>query len=225
MKFCLPTLLLLSLIACHDEKKTNNEAAGDKQSATDTVIIKRQEELNEPNDAELYSKSYWYHWNVGEEQLPFSLLVSEYKKDGSVNVRLMHDSLLLFSSALELIKDGLRIAGDDFDLSKLDYMYFESPVYYPDLTRQLSSEYEQKFGFKPVRYERLNEFLMQASITSQLNSFLSPFNKKVRSYDIEKAMLVSRKGLGVFDKKGIDFSGYPEMMIDGFGLGMHLTSK
>src|SRR5690606_29637218 len=101
------------------------------------------------------------------------------------------------------INECLPLIQRDFNIMKFSSIYFQSPIYYIDLVKELSGEYEQKFGQKYIGYEKLNPFLLQSSLNIRLNNFLEPLNKKVKRYGIEKFQLVSKESF-IGDFPGFD---------------------
>ncbi len=224
MKYFLLILISLGFVSCQQEAGSTAPVETQPVPSRDTIIVKRQKTLSGPNEVGFYSRYYYYNWVVGKDTLPYTLSVSEYEMDGTVSLQLFHKDPMLFSTTLEIIKSGFGRVSEDFDLSKLKYVFFRSPAYYPDLTKQLSQEYEQQFGWKEVGYQKLDQFLLGSTINSQLNELFSPLGMKVTRYGIEKARIMNRESVGLtLDLPEVDFSAYPEYMIHGGGLSVHVT--
>ena len=99
-----------------------------------------------------------------------------------------------------------------------------------DLAKSLTGEYEHEFGQKNISREKLNKFLLQSSLTLQLDSLLNPLNKKVESYGMEKFGLMEKKHFKqyLYDNAGvtnIDFTEYPEFTISCMGIVVELENK
>ena len=119
----------------------------------------------------------------------------------------------------------LPLIEEDFDVLKLKHIHFNPPIYYLDLTKTLSSEYDQKFGRKNISYERFIQFLLQSSLNSQLNEFCNPLNKKVKHYGFEKFFLIDKKYYEGY-LPNTDFTEYPEFTFNAHtGISVSLVNK
>ena len=188
----------------------------------DTVVIKCINVLNESLNS-IYSKSYSYYWLTGKDTLDFFLNVTEYKEDSSLHINVRHKEPIFFTVALEKINECLPLINEDFNIVKFSSIFFKEPVYYLDLAKKLSSEYEQEFGQKNINHKTLNHFLLKSSLTLQLNSFLNPLGKNVKRYGIEKFHLMTKKHYEqyLYDNErlsNIDFTEYPEFTVNGRGV-------
>ena len=132
---------------------------------------------------------------------------------------------MLFTAVLEKIEACFSLIEEDFVLSKPISFNFMAPIYYLDLSKKLSSEYEQEFGQKDIDYAKLNNFLLASSLTSQLNHFLNPLNKKVKSYGLEKFFLIEKKHYEHY-LPNVDFTEYPEFTFNAHcGISVYLENK
>ena len=214
-------IILCSFCSCNENSNPgNNDATGTKN---DTLLVKQENDLT--RDALNYrSKSFTYHWITGKDTSEFKIYVSEWKSDSAVNIALSNRTPILFTTALNRVNECISLIKGDFDLSKIVSVYFEIPLYYPDLAKELSREYEQKFGKKNISYQKLNEFLLESTLNARLNDFFNPFGKKVHRYSIEKFHLLEKEHYK-FYLPDTDFSDYPEFTIFGAGISARLTSK
>jgi len=214
-------IVLLNLDACTQKTKSNTPS----KNLQDTIIVKHKDVMNDNTFViNIYSKSYSYYWLVGKDTLDFRLNASEYKEDSAFNIAALNKSPMLFTDALKKIEACLPLIKEDFDVSKINSIYFNSPIYYLDLTKELSSEYEQKFGQKYMGYEKLNQFLLKSSLNLQLDNFLNPLNKKVKGYGIEKFQLIDKKDYNM-RLPNVDTTEYPKFIIDGMGISVQLGGK
>jgi hypothetical protein len=223
MRFNVSILLFILLISCGQENKSNPENTNVIQDAKDTILIKQQNVLNKSYEVGFYSKSFSYYWVTGKDTIDFFMNVAEYEKDSTCSINIHHKKSLLFKTTLERINQSLPIIRNDFDITKLRSLYFKSPIYYLDLTNELMNEYEKKFGKKGISYQDLNDFLLSSSLNTRLNSFLHPFNKKVKRYSIEKFQLVDKKNFNSY-LPHTDLTDYPEFAIGGMGLSVQLEN-
>jgi hypothetical protein len=157
----------------------------------------------------LYSKSYSYYWLAGKDTLNLRLNVTEYKEDTTFLLRIYHRKPILFTAVLEKITECFPLIAEDFNPSKLTSLHFKEPVFYLDLAQTLSNEYEQEFGRKNISHEKLNQFLLQSSLTSQLNHFLNPLHKKVKDYGLEKFHIIDKEIYKEY-LPNVDLTEYPE---------------
>ena len=228
-------VIILSVLAVITSSCRQNNArkqiemASDAQGIQDTTVIKQRNVLNEFRYS-IYSKSYSYYWLAGKDTLDFILNAKEYEKDSTLHIDIRHKEPILFATVLERIEACLLIIKEDFDVSKFSSIYFKEPLYYLDLAKKLSNEYEQEFGRKNISYEKLNQFLLKSYLNVQLNNFLNPLNKKVKRYEIEKFHLMDKKDYESYlynneRLSNIDLTGYPEFTLNGMGVSVQLENK
>ena len=223
MRLFIHFILLILLISCVQDNKSNAENTKVLEEMKDTILTKQQNVLNRSYEVGFYSKSFSYYWLAGKDTIDFFINVAEYEKDSTFHINIHHKKPLLFSTTLHKVNQSLPTIKNDFNITKLSSIYFNSLIYYLDLSKELSGEYEKKFGKKRVSYQKLNEFLLSSSLTTQLNSFLHPLNKKVKRYSIEKFHLVDKNNLKS-DLPNTDLTDYPEFAIGGIGLSVQLEN-
>ena len=225
------TAIILSVLAVIISSCGQNNAK--KQSATtnetpftqDTIVVKQINVLDKSYQIGLYSKSYSYYWLVGKDTLDFILHIAEYEKDSTLSLQVFHKEPILFAIVLEKIESCFSLIEEDFNLSKLTSLDFMEPIFYLDLATKLSGEYEPKFGHKNINYKKLDEFLLESSLTSQLNCFLNPLNKKVKRYGLEKFFLIEKKHYEHY-LPNVDFTEYPEFVFNAHtGISVSLENK
>ncbi len=217
-------LCVLVFIAngCRETVEEQNKPVNKAKDIQDTMIVKHKDTLDE---SARYSKSYSYYWLSGKDTLDFILYVSESKEYGDVHLRLYHKTPILFTAVLKNIEASLPLIESDFDLSKLRSISFREPVFYLDLAKKLSSEYEQKFGRKNVSYKKFVQFLFYSGLNSQMNEFLNPLNKRVKHYGFEKFFLIDKKYYENY-LPNVDFTEYPEFTFNAHtGMYLDLENK
>lgn len=186
--------------------------------------MKYEKELNKSYEVGFISKRFSYYWIAGRDTLDFSVNARQYEKDSTLHLHLNHKKPILFATALSIIKACLPKIKEDFDLTKLSSLSFRDPIYYFDIVSELSPAYEKQFGRKNISYDKLNDFLLQSNLNTQLQNFALPLNKEVRKYTIEKFHLTDKKyyreSLG-----DADLSAYPDFAINGMGLYVKLGDR
>jgi hypothetical protein len=223
MKNIVWVVTLLMLFSCGQETKIDAVDTEPLETTPDTVIVKHKNVLNQSYEVGFYANAYSYHWITGKDTLDFRLTARDYVTDSTFHISISHKQPLLFTTALKRIDECLRLIEEDFDLSKLRYLHFKSPMFYLDLTKGLSNEYVQNFGRKYVGYQRLQQFLLASNTNTQLNNLLRPLHKKVSRYGIEKFQLIDRKKQPLYALDTATIK-YPDFFIDGMGLSIYLTS-
>ena len=216
-------VFLLVLISCKQEEKLNNRNM-ESTDKNDTIIVMNKNDLNQSYEVGFLSKSYSYNWLVGLDTLDFSINAQEYEKDGTLNLSVHHKNPITFKNALIKINACIPNIQKDFYLTKLKSLYFRDPIYYFDLVKELSVQYEKQFGNKNISYEKLNQFFLNSNVNKKVDNFLSPLNKKTKLYSIEKFYLMDKKYFPEY-LPGVDLTGYPEFAINGMGLYIQLESK
>ncbi len=187
-------------------------------------MIKIDNTEDKSYDVGFYSKSFTYCWIADKDTLDLKIGVTEHVRDSSVQLRIFHRNPILFSDALDKINESLPLIKQDFNLSKLSYLYFEPPIFYKDMTKELTKSYEIQFGQKIIKYEQLNEFLMDSWLEKKVGAFLSQFNKSTRRYGIEKFQLLEREDYKKYIPKS-DLSEYPSFSIHGMGVSVIIKKE
>lgn len=224
--FINPTLIVtltLGFISCNQEKKSNNQTS-EYNDKIDTIIVKHENDLNKSYEVGFLSKSYSYYWLVDHDTLDFSLNARQYEKDSTFHLSINHKKPIIFTTALTKINDCLPLIEEDFYLSKLKSLYFRDPIYYFDLIKELSTEYEKQFRRKNISYEELNQFLLQSNMNKKLNNFVSPLDKKIKRYSIEKFHLTDKEYFGDY-LPNVNLKEYPKFAINGMELYIQLENE
>ena len=225
MKSQLVFVIVLTLLSCREATKPAAlQSSNTAKAINDTVVVKRKNELNKSYEVGFLSKSYSYSWVAGNDTLDFGLIATEYEKDSSLHLHIIHKKPILFSTSLKRIGECLKVIKDDFYISNLSSIYFKPPIYYADLSNELSKEYTQAFGQKGISYQRLNQFFLESNFNSELNNFLKPYSKKVSGYSIEKFHLLFKENYSHY-LKDTDLTKYPDFTLHGMGLYIGLTDK
>jgi hypothetical protein len=220
MKYILLITISSIFISCNEIANSKHSKKGNLKAIKDTVIMK-YEHLSQSGVSKMHS----YLWVVGKDTLDLRLVIEEFERDSSLNLSILHKEPLLFSTVLKKINASFYLINHDYDLLDLRTVSFRSPIYYPDLAKSLSTQYEQSFGQEMVKYDKLNKFLLGTEMNSQLNTLLKPFNKKVKLYSVEKFNLVNKKHYGFAKLPNFNFSNYPEFTLDGIFYTAELTSN
>ena len=215
--------MTFGLTACGLPTESGNQRSPAVAKSSDTIIVKRQHRLTKSYEVGFYSKSYSYYWLAGKDTLDFILNASERKKDSTMVINIHHDDPIWFSDALRKFNECLPLMKNDFDLTKLDAICFKPPTYYFDLAKELSMAYQQQFGRKYIRDERLNQFLLKSDLNQKLTTLLQPLHKKATYYSIEKISLINKKDYRKYAPDA-DLANYPEIIIGGMNLYVHLEN-
>ena len=224
MKTILPILIILTLVSCnHSTKKTDTDQSKMKENSIDTVFVKIENKIDTPL-IDFYAKSYTYCWVTKKDTLDFKIGLTEQVKDSSVQIRFYHVRPILFLSALEKLNECLPRIEQDFNIDRLNSFYFEPPIFYKDMTTELSKSYENQFGDKNISYQKLNEFLMNSWLEEKINDFLSQLNKSTKRYSIEKFHLLDKEYFNSYIP-GVDLKDYPLFSINGMGISVILNDK
>lgn len=202
-------IIVLVISGCNRVVRNKTEII-EKQ---DTIIVKKINTLNKTCQTNLYSKSYSYYWLVEKDTLDLIINVIEYKKDSTICFSVFHKKPKLFADVLKETTDCLPLIEEDFEVKRLKSINFEAPIFYLDLAKKISSEYEIEYGRKNIGYKEFNQFLLTSSLTSQLNDFIKPLNKKVERYGFEKFFLIDKSDYKSYIPN-VDFTEYPEFIFN-----------
>ena len=217
------SVLALIVSSCRQIVRKQEKTESAIHSLEDTIINKYKHLLSK-SDSTWYSKSYSYYWLAGKDTLDFRLYITEWKKDSTIHLRLFHKKPILFTDVLGRIDMCLPLIKEDFNMSKFTSVHFMGPIFYLDLAKKLSSEYEQVFGRKNIDYTKLDKFMLASSLTLQLNHFFNPMGKKIKRYGIEKFHLIEKKYYEEY-VPNVDLTEYPEFTINGMGVYVLLENK
>lgn len=171
---------------------------------------------------EVYSKVYKYYW-VTKDTSDLKFYVYERKMDSTVLFASEHHKQIDFAVLLDSLSSAFAKINSDFDIYKIESLIFKQALYYPDLNQSLSHAYKEKYGEAPIDYLSLQKFLMSTTITAQLNAFLKPLNKKVKSYSIEKFHLLDKEQFSKFYPE-MRFENYPDFTLSGSGIHVDLEN-
>jgi hypothetical protein len=221
MKQIIPFIILLTLLSCNNSKQTKETNDSSTSEITkDTVLVEIENKIDKSYEIGFYSKSYTYCWIVGQDTLDLKIGVTEYVRDSSIQISAFSRQPILFNTVLNKINECLPVIQKNFELENLQSLYFPSPpIFYKDLTTELSKDYKSQFGEKNISYEQLNEFLMNSWIEERISKFLVQFGKTTRRYGIEKFHLLDKEYYGEYIPNS-DFNEYPEFSINGMGISV-----
>lgn len=183
------------------------------------VFKKEIIKLSEHNQ-HYFSRAFNYYW-VGRDTSDLNFRLYESKVNSTFFLNCEHYQEINFTTLLDSLERVFPEIGKDFNLSKLQYITFEQIERYPDLDVTLSKEYNQKFGSKVVDYYKRKEFFMTSSVTTQLNTFLKLFHKKVSYYSMEKFHLIPKERYKEF-KSQQEFDNFPKYAINGSDLTVYI---
>ncbi len=225
MRKIIPYIITLTLLSCNYSKQTEET----KNSSTveivqDTVLIKIENEIDKSYEMGLYSKSFTYCWTVGQDTLDLKIGLTEYVSDSSVQLRIFNQQPILFSKAIDRVNECLPLIREDFKLENLNSLYLEPPIFYKDLTTELSRDYKNQFGQKIIGYEKLNRFLMNSPLEQKIGKFIAQFGKTTKRYGIEKFHLLSKEYYEEYIPNS-NLNEYPEFSIHGMGISVIINGK
>jgi len=215
------SLILVLLSSCN--YKTQNTGNNVVNKLESPRLVKAAIKLEGWNK-DFYTKAYNYYWIAEGDTLGLQLNVSEAIKDSAVSIVIMHQKPIKFATVIDSLTTWIPRIKEDFAMNKLNSLYFKEPIYYPDINKLLSQEYEEKFGKKRIDQQKLSQFLLSTSLTRELNDFLKPLHsKKVSSYTVEKFHLIDRKHYQSYLPE-TNTADYPDFSIHGMGLYVEITN-
>lgn len=206
------------LFSCHEKTKK-----GDEQTFKNEQVFKKEIIKLDGYTKENYNKVYTYYW-VAKDTSDLKFTLYERKNDNTVLWTINHDRQINFSGLLDSMNNVMPEIRKDFDLYKINDLAFKQPLYYPDLNQSLTTSYQKRFGETPIDYPKLDRFLLSATITQQLNTFLNPLHKKVKSYSMEKFHLQGKEQFIKYYPH-MNFDNYPDFTLSGFGIYVNLEEQ
>ncbi|MDA9875039.1 hypothetical protein N9D29_03420 [Flavobacteriaceae bacterium] len=216
---------ILILMSCNRSTKViGSDQYKNKEKLNDTVLVKIEDRIDKPL-INFYTKSYSYYWVTEKDTLDFKIGMTELVRDSSVHIRFTHEKPILFSTAMNKLNECLSLIEQDFNMDLLKSLYFKPPIFYKDLTTELSKKYQYQFSNKRIKYPKLNEFLLDSSwLEQKVSEFLKQHNKSTKRYIIEKFHLLEKQYYGNY-LPNTDLNEYPLFSIHGMGMSIILNDK
>lgn len=213
------TITLLSCNHSTQPKETNNSKTDNV--ATDTILVEIENDIDTPSKIGFYSKSYTYCWVIGKDTLDLKIGLEEYVRDSSVQIRVFNQHPILFTTVIDKINECLPLIRGNFELDNLRSLYFEPPIFYKDLTNELTQDYKNQVGQRDISTKQLDEFLKNSWLEEKIGSFLKQFDKTTRTYGIEKFHLLQNQHYNQYIQN-VELSEYPEFSLNGIGISVIL---
>ena len=225
MKSVLGILISIILISCNNSNITNNISKSKVgKIIIDTTLVKIENKIDKSYEIGFYKKSYTYCWITEKDTLDFKIGVTEYVRDSLIQIRVYHRNPILFSETLGKITDCLPLIKQNFNLNKLNSLYFESPIFYKDLASELSKSYKNQFGKKNIDYDELNKFLKHSWLDKKLGTFLKQLGKTTKNYGVEKFHLLNKEYYGNYIPNE-NINNYPNFSIHGMGITIKIKKN
>ena len=208
------------MYSCNNSRKPKDvDCIKNEHNHVDTLLIKIESKIDNSYEIDLYSRKVFYSWVSDKDTLDFSVGLTEYARDSTISIRFYHDEPILFSDALDKLNDCYLHMKEDFKMDRLNYLYLKPPIFYKDLNSELSKSYKSQFGTKNIKYQKLNEFLMESWLEERVSDFLKPYGKTTRRYGIEKFHLLEKDYYDEYIPDS-DMNDYPSFSIHGMGLSI-----
>lgn len=161
-----------------------------------------------------FTKAKWFYWVKDQDTTNYKFRFAELKNDSLVSVLIKVEKQIDFKTCLDSLNALFPIIEKEFNLNKMYSLYVGQVIYYPDLAKEISTQYEKDFGKKITSHKKFNEMMMQQPTTENLNSIIERYNKKIRAFSVEKFGLIEKPVFSLFIKD-VDFSDYPDFIIEG----------
>lgn len=225
MKLILIISIILIFTSCNKSTKNDDfEDPEPQEKLVDTVLIKIENKIKKSYEVGLYQKSFTYCWVVENDTLDFKIYLAEWIEDSSVHLNLFHRNPILLSDALSKINESLPLIEQDFNMDNLSSIYIKSPIFYKDVTIELTASYENQFGNNHINYQKLNDFLMNSTLQNRITAFLNQFNKSIKRYSIEKFHLLMKNNYDEYIPN-TNLNDYPLFSIHGMGIEILLKDE
>lgn len=204
-------ICLLFFISC--DKKSETISSTEPTEFKWKLTITDEELVGYTKDVK--NKAKWYYWVKDKDTSNFKFRLSESKVDSLVQIVVEVKSPTDFKICLDSLNAIFPLIEKDFKLDKLNDFFIDQTIYYPDLTKEITSEYKMQFGRKNISHEKINSLLMELPLIAKLNSIISKYNVKVSAFSIEKFGIIDKTNFRIYPEN-YDFSDYPDFSIEGF---------
>lgn len=184
-----------------------------QETRIDTLLQKQESDTAKFASYDVF-KSIRYYAVAGMDTIGARIHVDQSKSDGKISIDFRHHKPISFDDLLHWFKKFLPLINNDFELSKLTYLHFDTPLFYKDISSELSAEYQKRYGKESINWELQVSLLMESSLRMKLDSLFSPYRRKVLRIDVEKFHLTKKEYYREYFPEE-NLSEYPEVAIDG----------
>jgi len=204
-------LIFILQIAC-GVPATNSDL---KMTLNDTIVISKKI-TNEISGSAYRKKATQYQLINSFDTSKFSIIISESNSNefdhaGSVYLELNFDKDKSFRQQKQELKVLLANASKEYKLDSLKSIYSIWTPTLGDLDLKVSKELESRKDIKKIQnnYWRLNDFLLNSSLSLEINDIFSQYKLTVKQYSIEHLSYYSKleilKEYSKIETKPIDF--------------------
>ena len=219
MKF-LPLLMLLALISCSDESKTETKQNSARNLHQDTIVVK--EKITSEISGLAYRKmADRYCIVVGKDTSTFKPIFAESIESGIVSLRLnipYSKASVSYSQRLAELTEILKKAKTEYQLDSLKWVSYDRLILSGDLAVKVTEEFNSQFEFtnqiSTEKYKLISDFLLSSTLAKDLNRVLKPYHKSVKVVRVEKVFYTTKDELLKYAQLEMDTSLIPEKIID-----------
>jgi hypothetical protein len=156
----------------------------------------------------------------GSDTSDYSVFFTENKDDGKVSIITQYDLYnkkgKLYSTRREEFKRILPVAGKEYNLDSLTGIEIGRLISTGDLDVEISKELLTKFGdhYKISNYREISDFLLNSSLTRDINDLFAPFSVVIKQVIVEKVFFTDKKDLYISSLVKTDSSEIPPRLLD-----------
>lgn len=219
MKY-LSVILIIVLTSCTNKKRKEAVTQNEKNVTSDTLIGKVKI-TNEISGSAYRNRATGYFVITEKDSSNYVPIFTESKENGNISIiqNLSYSKKnRTYAQRLNELKLILQRAEQDYDIDSLTGMSLGRLILSGDLAVMLTKEFKNTFGDKKqittTEYQKISNFLLESTLTRDLNIVFKPYQKAVKKIRIEKAFFTNKKELIRYSHTEIDSSQIPENIID-----------
>lgn len=219
MKY-LSIILIVVLTSCTNKTRKETLPQDEKKITSDT-LIGEVKITNEIAGSAYRNRATGYFVIIEKDTSNYVPVFTESKENGSISIiqNLSYSKKnRTYVQRLNEFKLILQRAEQDYNFDSLTDMSLGRLILSGDLAVILTKEFKNTFVDKKqiatTEYQEISNFLLESTLTRDLNIVFKPYQKAVKKIRIEKVFFASKKELMRYSNTTIDTSQIPENILD-----------
>jgi len=219
------TLFFLSIVVlCSCLNQTGQNKNIENEIVTAQIsdkIIGKENITNEIAGSSYMKRATGYFTIVKNDTSEFMPIFSESRNDGDIEISLnlsYDNETETYSQRLSELKLILPKASQEFNFDSLSSMSIGRLILTGDLAIIITEEYKNRFGenekITTADYKEISEFLLETSLTKNLNELFKPYSKSVERVGIEKVFFTDKRELLRYSNISRDSTEIPDKILD-----------
>lgn len=219
MKY-LSVILIVVLASCTNKTRKETLPQDEKKIISDTLIgeIKITNELA---GSAYRNRATGYFVIIEKDTSNYKPIFTESKENGSISIiqNLSYsEKNATYEQRLNELKLILQKAEQDYDIDSLTDMSLGRLILSGDLavilTREFKHTFDENKKIETIKNQEISNFLLESTLTRDLNDIFKPYQKTVKKISIEKLLFTDKQELIRYSDIAMDVSQIPENILD-----------